>query len=401
MRSPTQSRTPSAPLGWTPSVAPKRTPSAALRLFACGATLAALAACSSTAPQSGLSSSQEAAQYQAHARRSYNPPGPAGDPWGPYIAEASTKYDIPQRWIREVIRAESSGKVFETSDPGAMGLMQVMPRTFDELRARYSLGDDAYEPHDNIMAGTAYLRELYDVYGSPGFLAAYNAGPGRLDDYLTRNRSLPDETRHYVAKIAPNIQDDMPNRPSQATDLAMNQLPIYIPAGPRYPSQRRGGAPVALADNRYGQRTYNSYSREAVATNYLPEPPRMVAPPPRVQYAAVGQPETRRGFHIIPQAMADTLPVRRGEGGLAGNWGIQVGAYGNEGQARAAAESARGQARDMLGGARPHVGSVRQASNTLYRARLVGLSRDAAMQACEKMLRGHSACIVVSPDSQS
>ena len=39
-------------------------------------------------------------------------------------------------------------------------------------------------PHNNILAGTAYMREMYDVYGSPGFLAAYNAGPRRLDDYL-------------------------------------------------------------------------------------------------------------------------------------------------------------------------------------------------------------------------
>ena len=92
-----------------------------------------------------------------------------------------------------------------TSSAGAMGLMQVMPETYDELRERYSLGGDPFDPHDNILAGTAYLREMYDIYGSPGFLAAYNAGPRRLDDYLSNNRPLPDETRRYVAMIGPNI----------------------------------------------------------------------------------------------------------------------------------------------------------------------------------------------------
>ena len=105
---------------------------------------------------------------------------------------------------------ESGGNEYQngqliTSGAGAMGLMQVMPETYDELQARYNLGDDPFDPHDNILAGAAYLREMYDIYGSPGFLAAYNAGPRRLDDYLSNNRPLPDETRRYVAMIGPNI----------------------------------------------------------------------------------------------------------------------------------------------------------------------------------------------------
>ncbi len=54
-----------------------------------------------------------------------------------------------------------------------------------------------------ILAGAAYLRELYDRYGSPGFLAAYNAGPGRYDEHLTAGRALPHETQLYVATLAP------------------------------------------------------------------------------------------------------------------------------------------------------------------------------------------------------
>ena len=51
----------------------------------------------------------------------------------------------------------------------------------------------------------AYIREMHDRYGAPGFLAAYNAGPGRYEAYLKEGRVLPAETRHYVAKIAPAL----------------------------------------------------------------------------------------------------------------------------------------------------------------------------------------------------
>jgi hypothetical protein len=86
-----------------------------------------------------------------------------------------------------------------------MGLMQIMPATWASLRARHGLGTNPYDPHDNILAGAAFLRELHDRYGSPGFLAAYNAGPGRYEDHLATGRPLPDETRAYVAAIAPLI----------------------------------------------------------------------------------------------------------------------------------------------------------------------------------------------------
>lgn len=82
-----------------------------------------------------------------------------------------------------------------------MGLMQIMPQTYAELRWRYGLGDDPYRPRDNIMAGAAYLREMLDRYGPTGFIAAYNAGPGRVDEYLTTGRPLPDETFRYVAEV--------------------------------------------------------------------------------------------------------------------------------------------------------------------------------------------------------
>jgi D-alanyl-D-alanine carboxypeptidase len=140
----------------------------------------------------------------------YPPPGPPEDPWGPYIREAAARYRVPERWVRAVMQQESGGEQQATSPVGAMGLMQVMPTTYEELRVRHRLGDDPYDPHNNILAGTAYIREMYDRYGAPGFLAAYNAGPDRVDSYLAGRARLPDETVNYLAAITPNLGNDVP-----------------------------------------------------------------------------------------------------------------------------------------------------------------------------------------------
>lgn len=126
----------------------------------------------------------------------------ADDPYAAHIAEASHRFRVPERWIRAIMHLESARDARAISRKGAVGLMQIMPGTFAELRLRHQLGRDPYDPHDNILAGTAYLRELYDRYGSPGFLAAYNAGPGRYEASL-KGRRLPAETRDYVAKLRP------------------------------------------------------------------------------------------------------------------------------------------------------------------------------------------------------
>ena len=140
----------------------------------------------------------------------YPPPGPPNDPWGPYIHEASGRFGVPELWIREVMRQELGGDETAVSPAGAMGLMQVMPSTYETLREQSGLGGDPFEPRDNVLAGTGYIREMYDRYGSPGFLAAYNAGPQRVDDYLATGDPLPDETVGYVASIAPRIAGTTP-----------------------------------------------------------------------------------------------------------------------------------------------------------------------------------------------
>ena len=126
------------------------------------------------------------------------------DPYGDHIAEAAQRFQLPTAWIRAILAAESNGDPRAVSPKGAMGLMQVMPTTWGDLRVRQRLGSDPYDPHDNIIAGAAYIRLLYDRYGAPGWIAAYNAGPGRYEASL-KGRPLPSETRAYVAAVAPNL----------------------------------------------------------------------------------------------------------------------------------------------------------------------------------------------------
>jgi hypothetical protein len=128
-------------------------------------------------------------------------------PFADFIDDASRRFVVPVHWIRAVIDAESAGDVRTRSPKGAMGLMQIMPETWAELRLRYDLGNDPYDPRENILAGTAYLRELHDRYGSPGFLAAYNAGPARYEEHLA-GRTLPAETQAYLQKLVPIIGSD-------------------------------------------------------------------------------------------------------------------------------------------------------------------------------------------------
>jgi len=144
------------------------------------------------------------------------------DRWTSEIAVASRRFGIPEHWVEAIMRVESAGNPSATSPAGAMGLMQIMPATWLALRARYGIGADPYQPRDNIIAGVAYLRELLDRYGAPNFLAAYNAGPERLDDNLASGRPLPDETRRYMAMLGPQLSigagQSASVRPSDAAD---------------------------------------------------------------------------------------------------------------------------------------------------------------------------------------
>ena len=367
-----------------------------IRALSCAGTMALLSACASNTPP--MTATQEAATYQARAKPSYTPPGPPSDPWGPYIAEAAQRYDVPERWIREVMRVESGAHEYSasgalvTSPVGAMGLMQLMPETYDEVRAQNNLGDDAFDPHNNILAGAAYIRQMYDAFGTPGFLAAYNGGPARLQDYLVHNRPLPTETRRYVAMIGPYIQGIYPQSRSPSEELAVNQLPIDIPAGPRYVVHHpimvasRGhrahdrDVRYASRETRYAVRDSRGHNKAVVELAEAPMPRSVSASAVRVAYAAPAH--HAGGWHLIDSADAAEI-IPHGGGRKAA---VQTAAYSHAPTIRPAAGHAR-----IAPATHTSVAASHQEHALVYRAHVSSPVHEAATHACRKLAH-HSGC---------
>ena len=327
---------------------------------------------------------------------------------------------MPEQWIREVMRQESDGQEQAVSSAGATGLMQIMPDTYDELRKRYALGGDPFEPHDNIMAGAAYIREMYDRYGAPGFLAAYNAGPYRLEGYLGGGDSLPDETVNYVASIAPRLGGSVPMTGplavyAQGGNVARDSA---VPVG-------QVAAPVAMAS-----RAVDACDQDAAY-----DPDRPCAPTPTLTAAAPVVVTTAGGcdsdaaydpsracphtaaldvpaavtsrsslyHHAAPVASA-SAPAAAAPAALisatasGGAWAIQVGAFSNQVQAREIANGVREALADLLTTAQTEVLPTSPfGGRVLYRARLGNLSANAANAACARLAASQQPCIVVAP----
>ena len=183
----------------------------------------------------------------------------AADPITAVVAEASQRFGIPASWIRAVMRVESFGDVRALSPKGAMGLMQIMPEAWAALRSRYGLGADPYDAHDNILAGAAYLRELLDRYGSPGFLAAYNAGSARYEDHLATGRALPAETQAYVAALAPAIGGGATGdaKVVNAVVRSWSEAPLFV-----VPAESSPKKSPASSDPHSGQRSTDSPAQD-------------------------------------------------------------------------------------------------------------------------------------------
>ena len=183
----------------------------------------------------------------------------AADPITAVIAEASQRFSIPASWIRAVMQVESFGDVRALSPKGAMGLMQIMPESWATLRSRYGLGADPYDAHDNILAGAAYLRELLDRYGSPGFLAAYNAGPARYEDHLATGRALPAETQAYVATLAPVIGGEAIDAATAVDSLVRSwtEAPLFVVS-----AESTAAKSPASSNLRSGQRSTDSPAQD-------------------------------------------------------------------------------------------------------------------------------------------
>ena len=113
-----------------------------------------------------------------------------------YIAEASKKHGVSFPLVKAIIKAESDFNPKAISRKGALGLMQIMPENLETLQI-----SDPFDPLENIMGGTRYLRMMLNRFNGklPLSLAAYNAGPTAVDHY----QSIPPfkETEHYIEKV--------------------------------------------------------------------------------------------------------------------------------------------------------------------------------------------------------
>ena len=145
---------------------------------------------------------------------------PRPDEYAPFVEKYSSEYGVPEELVYAVIKTESSFNSSAVSSKGAIGLMQMMPSTFewltkDVLRDHLSSGM-LYDPETNIKYGTYYLSRLYNRFGDwDTALAAYNGGEGNVSDWLADSRYTKDgkkliidnipkefaETKNYVKKV--------------------------------------------------------------------------------------------------------------------------------------------------------------------------------------------------------
>jgi len=184
------------------------------------------------------------------------------------VDEASRRFSIPALWIRSVMQVESGGNAQALSPKGAMGFMQIMPETYATLRQAFGLGADPYQPRDNIMAGAAYLREMLDLYGTSGFLAAYNAGPARYNEHLETGEQLPEETQIYLTRLAPILSGAQISNISATTNpVTWMAAPLFIDDNTMSNSAAiqddNGGSPNALP--RPNQQPINATTSTAIA----------------------------------------------------------------------------------------------------------------------------------------
>lgn len=174
----------------------------------------------------GKATSQPTSPTAAAHAASVSDAGGMVDPrhdYAAFVAEAAQRFGLAQDWIWTVMRVESAGHPHVVSRAGAIGLMQLMPITWASLASRHGLGSDPFDIRANILAGAAYLRAMLDRYGDLSTaLAAYNAGPARVDGWRAGTQSLPAETVAYVARIAPALQVPDSSTVKSAANAAAN-----------------------------------------------------------------------------------------------------------------------------------------------------------------------------------
>lgn len=309
----------------------------------------------------------------AGPRRNYAPPvasDNALNQWTPYVQEASHRFTIPQAWIRAIMRQESGGHQYlhghlTRSIHGAVGLMQIKPDTYAELADRYHLGSDPYDPHDNIMAGSGYIRELYDRFGSPDFAGAYSCGPQCMSNHRTRGAPLPSFAVAYLAAVSPHLNDPVPGDNAQIAQAAAAAE-----------AENWSDSDHPQSDTLADMQTDTTASAQTEAQTRQVS----IAPLP-------GQ----SSREIALSGPAITWRQNR----LTGNAVIQIGAFSTRGRAAAALRTAHG-ATPALSQARDRMEQILSGSGiTVWRTRLEGLPAAQTDAICQALRQQGLACVPV------
>jgi hypothetical protein len=236
------------------------------------------------------------------------------------IMEAATRFEVPPSYINALIQQESGRKQFAESPRGAMGYMQVMPATYEGLRKQHGLGDDPFDTRNNILAGTAYLKEMATRFGSPqSAFAAYNMGPAGFERYQKGQQGMPAETSTYVSALTKKLglgaeQDgaEVPVRPEpkQVPTEPVATVPppgLLQPATPKPQQGLLADGPAEPALNKWEYITNGALKGLA---------PMMGAQPTRVSFGQVlaglgnGMASGKAGYDAAVTARQDNLLKR-------------------------------------------------------------------------------------------
>lgn len=148
------------------------------------------------------------------------------------ITAEAQRRGVPPALALAVAKRESGLNQAARGAAGEIGIFQLMPAT------AAALGVNAYDPAQNIAGGIAYLRQMFDRYGRWDLAAAaYNWGPGRVDDYLEGSRVLPADVRLYVAAVAgAALPLATAARPVSPPVIAAGRIPIVVGGAPPAPT---------------------------------------------------------------------------------------------------------------------------------------------------------------------
>lgn len=307
--------------------------------------------------------------------------GQAVNQWNGYIFDASQRFSVPASWIRAVMQQESGGHQYLhgrkiRSVHGAVGLMQIKPATYHELARRYHLGSDPYDPHDNIMAGTGYIRELSDQFGSPLFLAAYNCGPQCAENYRSHGRSLPDYAKNYMAAIKPHLNDSIP--------VILQPAPLSYPPPPALPVRVMADTPAARV-------------QQQPAAGFAPPLPDDTPPPPApfsgADPATVSAHVTSAAASGVPSSSSSSVS---GYGSSGRTAMIQIGAFSSQERALRNSVLARRYSAALSASASQIERIPASAGSFVWRVRLAEVPASQLSSVCNALRYHGMACVVVS-----